>query len=387
MGAFVVYDTEASLAQHLAERHMERPASALHSCSVSMVRVLPSSPCRPFSPREGTSISIFGTLPASNSGSTTTYALDASTPVNINTPASDTTTYGHMFYNSPNLDAREHTIIVTASNVSDPTPFWFDYLEYTPISSDNSSGSANLPSSGMANSAGVHPSAGSSLSPASFTPFPTASIKPVSAASNGTASDVGTIVAAVVVPVGVVVVGLLGFLYWRRRRLALTRYKANVYRKEGILEDGAPDGRSSFLRASTHADLGPAQTSVAHLTAPVTSPSDEFAHPSPAPARGKGRAGLNLDLASHTDVGTTSYTSPRNASESGPSSSVTAVSEVSPVSSGQRLVQDGKTVAMIWEAARRPAVFHVDGGVRLEAGAAAGAGDAVEDVPPSYRPY
>ena len=82
---------------------------------------------------EGTSVAIFGIVdptPAGGQGPAAAFTLDDQEPVNFVAPATSSILSGHCFYTSPPLTYGQHTIKVTATQVSSDLKFWFDYLIY-----------------------------------------------------------------------------------------------------------------------------------------------------------------------------------------------------------------------------------------------------------------
>lgn len=78
---------------------------------------------------------MFGTVPPApfdGKITTTSYNLDDSEAVIVNSPSSLVIMYGYQFYSASPLKDTNHTITVTFTSVAaeTQTEFWFDYLEY-----------------------------------------------------------------------------------------------------------------------------------------------------------------------------------------------------------------------------------------------------------------
>lgn len=248
----------------------------------------------------GTNIAIFGTVPISPPDGRTsviTYALDDSTPVNISGPVTNTILYEHPFYSSPPLDYGQHTLTVTGAAVDSNTTFWFDYLEYTPLSttantavaSPNSSSAVNQPgtvtgdgsspssraasqrslSAGETSSSFGRPlmltktltSASSTSSGASYTSLVPSIASSASSSTTSTSAGAGTarttdrhLVAALIttgVAIAALVLFLIALLLWWRKRRARQRYEEQMFEKENILDDVGWSGAYATSRYLT----------------------------------------------------------------------------------------------------------------------------------------
>lgn len=177
-------------------------------------------PCLLHAPRQGTGISIHGTVgqtPPDGTTSVTTYMLDGSTPFNVTAPVTPGPIYGYAFYTSPALEDGVHTLTVSTAAVDVPTTFWFDYLEYTPSLSGTSVAGAGSSSVSFA-------STSASTIPMSTMMAPTKT-PDASPTRMGTSHPIraSTILLATLIPLLVLLLLLIGLVIWLRRRRRYAR--------------------------------------------------------------------------------------------------------------------------------------------------------------------
>ncbi|KAF8969566.1 hypothetical protein BDZ97DRAFT_1653481, partial [Flammula alnicola] len=151
----------------------------------------------------GISLSWYGFIPTelSHNATSGTYAVDGQTPVTFllkGLPATSTTIYNQKFFQTPQLTAGQHKLVVTYQGSTQTTPLTLDYLVVQ---------NGSIPSTGISSSTGVSSSAG-----------PSATL----GASNGSnigknSNNIGAIVGGIVGGLAIILLAILGYLYLRRR--------------------------------------------------------------------------------------------------------------------------------------------------------------------------
>ncbi|EKM50819.1 uncharacterized protein PHACADRAFT_213681 [Phanerochaete carnosa HHB-10118-sp] len=160
----------------------------------------------------GTSVTFYGTVPGAPTGSpsTSSFMVDNGEKVLVMTPQPADPMYQYAYFASGPLEDGMHTLVVTAVNTDQEDMLWFDYLEYALISAaDTGAGGGGLSSPAPSLSGSSTPSLSSPTSPTNL-------------ALSGTthkASNLRTILPAVIVPAAALLL-LLGVLFflWRRRQ-------------------------------------------------------------------------------------------------------------------------------------------------------------------------
>lgn len=82
----------------------------------------------------GTSVAVYGTIPGAKVQGSSTYSIDGATsgPLisTFTTPSISVTMYQQLFYQSPELENKQHNLTIIPNTVS-PNTFWLDYFLVT----------------------------------------------------------------------------------------------------------------------------------------------------------------------------------------------------------------------------------------------------------------
>ncbi|KAH9939941.1 hypothetical protein B0H21DRAFT_755561 [Amylocystis lapponica] len=88
----------------------------------------------------GTQVTVFGTV--GSTGSSSSYTLDDSPPVQFTISQPSSAIYNEPFYSSPLLPAGEHTLTINAT--ADGDYLWLDYLQFTAIQNETQTDAPSL---------------------------------------------------------------------------------------------------------------------------------------------------------------------------------------------------------------------------------------------------
>ncbi|KAH9476318.1 hypothetical protein JR316_0011893 [Psilocybe cubensis] len=106
----------------------------------------------------GTRITVFGTIDSTSQGVVTSYSVDGAPPQQFTSPAGSGDTYKQPFWQSPQLSAQQHNLVVTMIKVN-PVPdqgegtVWFDFFQVDAISQTSNTPSGSSTSSPSTSSA------------------------------------------------------------------------------------------------------------------------------------------------------------------------------------------------------------------------------------------